>query len=59
MCVRKGVCLSLGVDRGEGRKMELPPRLGLETILGLLGHSLTYIGVDTRFCTHNLILEDD
>ena len=27
-----------------GEKVELPPRLGLGTILGLLGQSLTYMG---------------
>ena len=35
------------MDRG-GQKMELPTRLGLGTILGLLGQSLTYMGLHTR-----------
>ena len=30
------------------KKMELPPRIGLGIILGLLGQSLTYMGPHTR-----------
>ena len=41
-CERKGVRPSR-VGHG-GEKVELPPRLGLGIILGLLGQSLTYMG---------------
>ena len=34
--------------------MELPHRLGLGTILGLLGHSLTYIGPYTKLWFRSL-----
>ena len=43
-----------GVDQVKGEKMELPPRLGLETVLDLLGHSLTCIGLHTRLRVRSL-----
>ena len=46
--------LTLGVDRGEGWKMKSPPRLGLGTILGLLGQSFTCIGLHTRLWVQSL-----
>ena len=36
------------------RKLESSPRLGLRTILGLLGQSLTYIGSRTRLWVQSL-----
>ena len=36
------------------RKMELPPRLGLGTILGSLGQSLTCMGKHTRLWVRSL-----
>ena len=36
------------VDYGR-EKMELPPKLGLGTLLGLLGQSLTYMGPHTQW----------
>ena len=34
--------------------MESPPRLGLKTILGVLGQSLTYMGPRTRLWVQSL-----
>ena len=34
--------------------MELPPILGLGTILGILGRSITYIGLHARLCVWSL-----
>ena len=45
-CERKGVRPSQAGHGGE--KMELPPRLGLGTILRLLGQSLIYMGPHIR-----------
>jgi len=36
------------------RKMELPPRLGLGTMLGLLSQSLIYMGPHTRLWVQSL-----
>ena len=45
-CEHKGVRPSRAGHAGE--KVELPPRLGLGTILGLLGQSFTYMGPHIR-----------
>ena len=45
-CERKGVRPSRAGHGGE--KVELPPRLGLGIILGILGQSLTYMSPHIR-----------
>jgi len=44
---------AFGVDRSGGWKMKLPPKLGLGTILSLLGQSLTCIGLHTKLWIRN------
>ena len=39
---------------GGGWEIDSSPRLGLETILGLLDYSLTYIGLHTRLWVQSL-----